>query len=196
MRYAEDHAGKTREKILRHAAADIRKHGPDGVSVARVMSAAGLTHGGFYAHFDSKDELVARAMEGMFDQARRRFEKATDGLEGPAALAAFVDSYLTVSHRDHPERGCALAALAGDVPRLKGLVRRTYDIGFAGMVARVESHLPEEHEDRRALALSVISEMIGAVALSRALGDNETSEDLLAAARNAVKARAGLPGGA
>lgn len=195
MRYTEGHADQTRDRILRHAAADIRKHGPDAVSVSRVMSAAGLTHGGFYAHFPSKDDLVAQAMERMFEQAKRRFETVTEGLAGPAALAAFIDSYVSESHRDHPERGCPVAALAGDLPRMKGAMRRAYDKGFDGMVGRIERHLPEAMEgDRSALALSVISEMIGAVALSRAIADRATSERLLASTRASLKARAGLSG--
>ena len=193
MRYSETHAAETRQKVVKEAAAQIRRHGPDGVSVAKVMAAAGLTHGGFYAHFKSKDDLVVGALKSMFEQSRRRFEVVTEGLTGPAALAAFIDSYVTTTHRDHPERGCAIAVLSGDLARLKGAARKTYDAGVAALVARIENHLPDTVTgDRHALALSMISEMVGAVALSRALGDPAASVRLLDAARIAVKTRAGL----
>ncbi|BCW91165.1 hypothetical protein sos41_43450 [Alphaproteobacteria bacterium SO-S41] len=193
MRYSETRAAETREKVVKEAAAQIRKHGPDGVSVAKVMAAAGLTHGGFYAHFKSKDDLVVGALQSMFEQSRRRFAVVTDGLTGPAALAAFIDFYVTTTHRDHPERGCAIAVLNGDLARLEGTARDTYDAGFAAMVARIGKLLPAEIAgDREALALSMVSEMVGAVALSRALGDTAASIRLLDATRAAVKARAGL----
>ena len=193
MRYSETHAAETRQKVVREAAAQIRKHGPDGVSVAKVMAAAGLTHGGFYAHFKSKDDLVVGALQSMFEQARRRFETVTEGRTGPAALAAFIDFYVTTTHRDHPERGCAIAVLSGDLARLEGAARDTYDAGFNAMVARIEKLLPAGITDNPpTLALSLVSEMVGAVALSRALGDTASSVRLLNAARRAVKARAGL----
>ncbi len=194
MRYSESHAAETRVKVVREAAAQIRRNGPGNVSVAGVMSAAGLTHGGFYAHFRSKDDLVAGAMEAMFEQARDRFFKETQGREGSAALAAFIDYYVSPTHRDHPERGCPVTALANDLPRLRGKARKTYDAGVQRMIDRIAVLLPGNVLDRDALALSLVAEMVGAVALSRALSEPVLSDGILKTARQTLKARAGIEG--
>jgi len=121
MRYDAEHKERTHQRILAEAASAIRAEGPDRVGVAEVMAELGLTHGGFYAHFASKDELVSCAITYMFDRMIARFEPMTEGLPPAQALSVYIDSYLSVAHRDAPGRGCALAALAalsGDLPRL------------------------------------------------------------------------------
>src|SRR5687768_11600573 len=100
MRYDRDHKARTRQKVLAEAAAAIREMGPDRIGVARLMAAAGLTHGGFYAHFKSKDALVAEAITEMFEQGYQAFLLATSGVDPAAGLARFVDGYLSSRHRD------------------------------------------------------------------------------------------------
>ena len=117
MRYDTEHKARTRNAILVEAASAIRERGPEGVGVAEIMSATGLTHGGFYAHFKSKDELVACAITQMFDETRARFAKRTGDLPPADALTKYVDRYLSRAHRDQRSEGCALATLAGDLPR-------------------------------------------------------------------------------
>src|SRR3978361_1735054 len=108
MRYSDAHKEETRKKVLRAAAAAVRAKGPDGVGVAEIMAEAGLTHGGFYAHFPNKEALVARSMEEAFGPSRRRFARMTEGMSSTEALEAFVDAYVSADHRNNPQRGCPI----------------------------------------------------------------------------------------
>ena len=194
MRYSETHKEETRRKVLRAAAAAVRAKGPDGVGVAEIMAEAGLTHGGFYAHFPNKEALVAAAIEEAFGQSRRRFARMTEGMDNAAALAAFVDAYVSTDHCDNPQRGCPISALSNDLPRQGPLVRAAFDSGVENLIGRLEAWLPEQaREARRGLAASLMAEMAGAVALARAVSDPDVSARLLDASRSRIKARAGLP---
>jgi TetR/AcrR family transcriptional repressor of nem operon len=194
MRYSDTHKEETRRKVLRAAAAAVRAKGPDGVGVAEVMAEAGLTHGGFYAHFPNKEALVAAAIEEAFGQSRRRFARMTEGMGREAAFAAFVDAYVSADHRDNPQRGCPISTLSNDLPRQGPLARAAFDAGVEGMIGRLEAWLPEQApEARRGLAASLMAEMAGAVALARAVSDPDLAARLLDASRSRIKARAGLP---
>src|SRR5204862_4389718 len=103
MRYSDTHKQETRKKVVRAAAAAVRKKGPDGVGVAEVMAEAGLTHGGFYAHFPNKEALVVAAIEEAFAQNGRRFNRLTEGMTARDALEAFVDAYVSTEHRVSPD---------------------------------------------------------------------------------------------
>lgn len=192
MRYDTDHKERTRQQILTEAAMAIRSKGPDRVGVAEVMGRLGLTHGGFYAHFDSKDDLIAEAITFMFDQTHARFVRKTEGREPAVGLERFIDDYLSVLHRDSPSSGCALAALSSDLPRLPEYARHRFMDGMnrlkralAGQLRKVDPTNTDE------TASSVLSELAGALALARAVTD-ATSEDILRASRNSVKARLGI----
>src|SRR5262245_56464481 len=130
MRYDAEHKERTRQRVLTEAAAAIRAHGPDGIGVAALMSKAGLTHGGFYAHFKSKDDLVAQAIGQMFEEARERFHVNTDDPDPAAALCKYIDIYVSSRHRDSPERGCPLPALSGDLARMSAPARKRFTAGF------------------------------------------------------------------
>src|SRR5262245_31906728 len=118
MRYDSEHKERTRQRVLTEAAAAIRAHGPDGIGVAGLMAKAGLTHGGFYAHFKSKDDLVAQAISHMFEESRQRFLTHTDHADPAVALSRYIDMYVSERHRDTPEHGCPLPALSGDLARM------------------------------------------------------------------------------
>ncbi len=189
-----DRKADTRRRVVKAAAAAIRERGPEAVGVAAVMKDVGLTHGGFYAHFASKDELTAAAVDDMLSGGRGRFETITAGLSGPAALGAFVDNYVSARHRDGPRHGCPLALLASDIARQPAAVREVFDAGYRRLVARIASHLPADVRPSPELAArSALAEMAGAVALSRAVADPAESDALLAVTREAVKARLGAP---
>lgn len=190
MRYSETHKEETRRKVLKAAATAVRAKGPDGVGVAEIMAHAGLTHGGFYAHFPNKEALVAAAITEAFDQSGRRFARLTEGMSGPEALSAFVDIYVTREHRDHPERGCPIAALSSELPRQSAAVRSAYERGVLNLIGRVARWLPDE---RKAHAASLVAEMAGSVVVSRAISDPEAAERLLADARRNLKLRMGIP---
>jgi TetR/AcrR family transcriptional repressor of nem operon len=196
VRYSETHKEETRRKVVRAAAAAIRARGPDGVGVAEVMAVAGLTHGGFYAHFPNKEALVAAAVEEAFGQSRRRFARVTEGMSREAALATFIDAYVSLDHRNNPQRGCPISTLANDLPRQGPMVRSAFDAGVEGLIGRLEGWLAEQEPSaRRGLASTLMAEMAGAVALSRAVSDEALAEQLLDASRGRVKSRAGLAQG-
>jgi len=192
MRYSDTHKEETRKKVVMAAAKAVRAKGPEGVGVAEIMAEAGLTHGGFYAHFPNKEALVVAALEEAFGQSSRRFGKMTEGLPPAEALAAFVDLYVTPEHRAHPERGCPIAGLSSELPRQGAPVREAYERGVRGLVGRITNWLPESAEDRESLAASILAEMAGTVALSRAISDHAEAARLLAAARTRIKTRMGI----
>jgi len=190
MRYDSDHKGETRQRVLKEAAREIRAKGPGGVAVASIMARAGLTHGGFYAHFESKDALIAAAIETMFESAARRFEAASVHQDPRAALRAYVDFYLSPGHRDARAHGCPLPALSGDLARLDPEARVRFGQGVAALTGRLADRLGQLGVgDPEAAGSSMLAEMVGAVALSRAVADPAQSDAILARARASVIAR-------
>ena len=192
MRYPDSHKEETRAKLVKAAAAAVRAKGPDGVGVAEIMKEVGLTHGGFYAHFPSKEALVAAAIGEAFDQGRRRFGRLTADLTGLEAFGAFVDSYVSMDHRAFPERGCPVATIASDLPRQGAAVREVFDAGVSSLIARVADWLPGDAEAREGLASSLVAEMAGVVGLSRAVSDDAMAARFLEQSRRRIRARAGL----
>ncbi len=193
MRYADSHKEETRKKVVKAAAAAVRAKGPDGVGVAEIMKEVGLTHGGFYAHFPSKEALVAAAIGEAFDQGRRRFGRITGDKAGLDAFAVFLDSYVSMDHRAYPERGCPIATIASDLPRQGPAVREVFDAGVTGLINRVAAWLPgEDAQERQGLAGSLVAEMAGAVSLSRAVSDETMARRFLEQSRKRIAARAGV----
>jgi len=185
---------QTRERILRAAARAIRKYGYEGVGVADVMKDAGLTHGGFYAHFDSRDALLAAAAEkaGLesAESLSRALAKATPGDE----LMAIVDMYLADSHVTAAEQGlgCAIAAAGTEVPRQCPEVRRAVTRRIKELIGLIEQQLPEwgksaAHEK----AMSVVATRSGALLLARAVDDPQLSKGIRKSARELVRGAAG-----
>jgi TetR/AcrR family transcriptional repressor of nem operon len=186
VRYAADHKRETRDRVLVEAAKQIRAHGPLGVGVADIMKRAGLTHGGFYAHFKSKDALVAAAIGKMFEGARVRWERSAD-------LGSYIDWYLSAEHRDARETGCPVAALASDLPRLPAACRAAYGDGARSLTERIAGELRElGHREADILAASAIAELVGALSLARVEPDEARSDAILAASRRSLRARLGL----
>src|SRR5712672_826218 len=137
MRYDSEHKERTRQRVLSEAAAAIRTHGPDGIGVAALMSKAGLTHGGFYAHFKSKDDLVAQAISRMFEDSKAMFLRSTEGREPTEGLARFLDYYLSPRPRDEATRGCPLPRLSGELARLPIPARERFAAGAARLTGQI-----------------------------------------------------------
>ncbi len=193
MRYDADHKLKTRQRVLKEAAKAIREEGPERVAVAAVMAKAGLTHGGFYAHFKSKDELIAAAIGEMFEDARSRFARSTEGYSPAEGMIRYIDFYLSPYHRDSRATGCPITALAADLARLEGAVRDQYGQGVARLTDRLAGQLALlGQDDPAALAHSVVAELVGALSLARATPDAEQSNRILAVSRASLKQRLGL----
>ena len=193
MRYNADHRERTRTRVLAEAARMLRVDGPHRLGVADVMSRAGLTHGGFYQHFRSKEDLVAAALNVAFDEAKATFDRAVGEREPRAALAAYIESYLSLAHRNGPDRGCPLPALAADVPRMSEDLRIRYVAGMRRLAARLRSLLEAAGvAEAEMQAASVTSELVGAISLARALSDEQEAALLLRQSREALTARLGL----
>lgn len=193
MRYSADHKQKTKERVLTEAARELRAQGPHQIGVAAVMAKAGLTQGGFYAHFASKDDLVAQTIDHMFGESAARWAQETEGLPAKSALGAYVDFYLSEAHRDARSAGCPLPFLSSDLPRLTDAARERFAAGVGRLRARLAEQLAElGREDPETDASSMLSELVGALSLARAEPDRQASDAILDRSRRAVKRRFGL----
>lgn len=180
MKVSREAAARTRERILDAAGQLFRENGFDGVGVADIMKQAGLTHGGFYGHFASKDDLVAAVCNEM--SARRADVWGT--ADGPARLRSFLEGYLSATHRDQPGDGCGLAALGADVAREPLPARAAFTEALRARLARLTTMIPgRSAAARRRKALATLAGIVGALTLSRAVTDPALSDELLAAAR-------------
>jgi len=194
MRYDTEHKQRTREKVLKAAAKAIRAQGPHRVGVAAVMSKAGLTHGGFYAHFESKDDLVAAAIGQMFEEARSNWARLTQEKQPAAALAAYIDFYLSTAHRDAVSAGCPIPILAPESRRLAKPSRDQFAAGVARLKERLRAQLELlEVPDAQDEASSMLAELIGALALARAEPDTQRSNAILDVSKRRLKTRFALP---
>ncbi len=193
MRYDAEHKARTREKVLKAAARAIRTEGPHKVGVAEVMAAAGLTHGGFYAHFPSKDALVAASIGEMFRESSTRFGAETDGLTPAQGLSRYVDFYLSARHRDARGAGCPLPYLSADAPRLPAVAQAAFADGVERLRVKLAAALAKlPSPDPEADAASMLSELVGALSLARADPDMARSDAVLARSRAAIKRRFAL----
>src|SRR3954463_8999940 len=129
MRYAKTHKQETKDRVVKIAAKMLREKGPDGVGVAEVMREADLTHGGFYAHFPSKDAFLTESLNEILAQAAEKKRLLTEGLAPHAALDAYIDYYVSPAHRDHPGNGCPMVALNSELPRQSKKFRNAFDAG-------------------------------------------------------------------
>ena len=194
MRYDGEWKERTRQRVLEEAAKAIRLEGARAIGVAGVMARAGLTHGGFYAHFESKDALVAATIDLMIQQVSGRFRKVTGELAPDAALRAYVEFYLSARHRDSTTTTCPLPLVAAEVPRLGGASQHRYAEGVAALTGALAG-LVAAHglAEPQSVASSIVAELIGAMALARGVGDRAQSDAILAQSRQSILARLHLP---
>src|SRR5438128_3097031 len=149
MRYSRRHKEETHNRLLKKAAEEFRRNGVQGTGIAPLMGRLGLTHGGFYAHFDSKNELIAEATGPMFEDAlSRRMLAAAEAAPKGKAVRAIVTHYLSPEHRDSCE-GCALAGLAGEMARQPEPVRNAYMSALNHRLKRIAALLPGDDEKSR-----------------------------------------------
>ena len=175
---------ETHRRIVEAAAAALRERGVSGIGVAELMREAGLTHGGFYAHFKSKDELVAEALAHTSAASRAAMAETAAGAPPGEALLAVADAYLTSRHREHPERGCAIAALAGEILRQDGAARQRLSANIGALLARLATYAPAAGEDeRRRQATGTFAAMLGGLILARGVGDPNEADRILAEVR-------------
>jgi len=177
------------DRILDIAAARIRRDGIDRLAVAELMKEAGLTHGGFYRHFDSREHLVAEAAQRALSKGSA-WTMAAAKLGGQRGFTALVDGYLSAWHRDHPEAGCGVAGVAVDVARTGGPERGSYTRQVRVCLAVLADLI--DNPDRQAgerEAVLTLSALVGAISMARAVDDPELSEQILTNAAAALKER-------
>ena len=180
MRYGKDQKQATRRRIVEAAGRRFKQDGIDGAGVAAVMTDAGLTNGAFYAHFASKEDLVANVLA---DQLRNQRQSLNSEPSDRAGLEAFVRSYLSPHHRDQCADGCPSAALLDEVARRPAATRQVFTDELMGVIDDIASRLdPTDVEVARKDALTVFGLMVGTLQLARALTDRELSDQLLARA--------------
>lgn len=184
----------THDRIVDTAAAALRGTGFHGVGVADVMRQAGLTHGGFYAHFPSRDVLLAEALERAGEDSGMRLRQAIEKgqARGLSAFRSLVESYLSERHLKSPEAGCPVAALASEMPRQAECVRDAGAQGVRTLVAAVEAVLPAQAPQETAAI--VAGQLVGALQLARAVGDNAQGRRQLAASRRFLLEQFDSPG--
>jgi len=183
---------ETRERILRVAARAIRKHGYEGVGVADVMKEAGLTHGGFYAHFESRDALLAAAADQEGVESTEYLTRAIAAAKPGQELSALVDAYLSDGHVAAPEQGCAVAAAGSEVPRQEAQVRRAASRRIKDFIGLIERQSPEWGKSAaHDKAMGIAATLVGSVVLARAVDDPQLSKQIRKAARELIRASAG-----
>jgi TetR/AcrR family transcriptional repressor of nem operon len=182
-RSAADKA-ETHERIIERASRAFREYG-SGVGIGEVMKELGLTHGGFYRHFQSKDDLLVEAIARSLDEVAERFDKIAQSAAPGKQLEAIITAYLSAEHLRHPETWCALATLAPDIGRQPVAVRKRVDGALQRYMGRMSKYMPGASEDeRRRNFVILFSGMSGAMALTRACGDKAMRERVLGTTRD------------
>jgi TetR/AcrR family transcriptional repressor of nem operon len=176
-RYGKEHKQATRQRIIETAGRRLKRDGIDGSGVATLMADAGLTNGAFYAHFASKEDLVATAVAG---QLREQRESLTAVAPGRAGVEQYVRAYLSAGHRDNPGDGCPSAALLDEIGRCTDATRQAYTDGLLAVIDDVAARLaPHNPQSARVKTLSVFAQMAGTLQLSRALADRQLADEVL-----------------
>jgi TetR/AcrR family transcriptional repressor of nem operon len=184
MRYGPGHKQSTHARILAAAEALFRKHGFEGASVERVMRAAGLTVGGFYAHFTTKEALLAEALRNFLQQRRVRWVAGLEELRGREWLSHFVRRYLNRQRRDDMESGCIMPSLLSDLTRASPEVQALFAEEMDALARKAEEHLDDEPGvTARQKAVATLALCFGAMTLARATASQPFSDEVLQAAR-------------
>ena len=188
MGYSQDQKIKTHQRIVRTASKRIREKGLEGVAIGDLMKEAGLTVGGFYKHFDSRDDLVLEALRAATGPWEKQFLAAEAG-GPPVTYESLIDAYLNETHRDHPGNGCPMSALACDVARGGKQIRSLLTEWVKSSVELIANLLPQDDSASRSKAILTVSALIGAVELARAVSDQALSDEILEMTRELLKLR-------
>ena len=191
MRYSKEHKQETHARIVKKASVRLREKGAHGIGVADLMKDAGLTHGGFYAHFDSREALVIEAFGYAMDRSTARWRKLAEQTPPEKRLATIVESYLTPTHRDDPGHGCAIPALSAEIARENPKTRKAFAAKLEQMIEMIAQQMPDlPRKTARKQAMASLATMMGTLVLARVAGSGEFSDDILGAGREAVLERA------
>jgi TetR/AcrR family transcriptional regulator, transcriptional repressor for nem operon len=185
MRYDADHKARTHRRIVQNASRQLRSKGLNGPAVTTLMNAAGLTHGGFYRHFGSRDDLVAEAIEESLRELRDRLINAAKQVDPAEGWKAMVRSYLSLELCDHPDEGCPIAALAPDMARTRPAVKKRIAAAILKLRQEVMPFMPgRDAEEKAANFLAIFSSMVGAIAIARTMPDPAVRQRILNTVRD------------
>src|SRR5882757_11305931 len=192
MRYSKEHKQETHARIVKKASVRLREKGAHGIGVADLMKEAGLTHGGFYAHFDSREALVIEAFAYAMDRGTERWRKLAEATPPEKRLATIVGSYLTPLHRDDPGNGCAIPTLGAEIARESPKTRKAFAAKLEQMIDMLADQILDvPRKTARKQAMAALATMMGTLVLSRIAGNGEFSDEILGAGRDTVLGRAG-----
>jgi TetR/AcrR family transcriptional repressor of nem operon len=187
MRYSKEHKLETHARIVKKASVRLREKGAHGIGVADLMKDAGLTHGGFYAHFDSREALVIEAFAYAMDRGTERWRKLAEQTPAEQRFATIVDSYLTPLHRDDPGHGCAIPTLGAEIARESPKTRKAFAAKIEQMIEMLADQIPDvPREVARKQAMAAIATMMGTLVMARVAGNGELSDEIMGAGRDAV----------
>ncbi len=189
MRYSKEHKVETHARIVKKASVRLREKGAHGIGVADLMKEAGLTHGGFYSHFESREALVIEAFTFAMNRSIENWRKVADEKPPAQRLETVISKYLTPLHRDAPGRGCALPSLGADIARESPKTRKAFAAKLDGMIELLAENFAESSpKTARTQAMALLSTMVGSLLMARIAGTGEMSDAILSAGRDAALA--------
>lgn len=189
MRRSREAKAETHDAIVDKASRLFRERGVEGTSVGDVMAQAGLTHGGFYRHFENKDALVSATIRAAFDGVAEALQARAEGVGMENAVADYLDFYLSAEHLAHPGLGCPAPTLAGEIARGAEALKTEFGAGFDRVARILAQGLPGSETSRRNLALRELAMRVGAVLIARASNPEIATEVLKACQASAEVAR-------
>jgi TetR/AcrR family transcriptional repressor of nem operon len=186
MKVSREQAAENRQRVVETAARLFREKGFDGIGVADLMKTAGLTHGGFYGQFSSKEDLAAQACARALADSEKKWERLTSD-KGKDPLKALAASYLSARHRDDAGNGCAFVALGAEAPRWGRAVRCVFTEALLARIKRLIQYVPGQSEKaRRERAIATMASLVGGLVLARAVHDPRLSDEILKAVKTSI----------
>ncbi|MGY8661191.1 TetR/AcrR family transcriptional regulator [Bradyrhizobium sp. UFLA05-109] len=185
MRYSREHKQETHDRIVKKASVRLREKGAHGIGVADLMKEAGLTHGGFYAHFDSREALVIEAFAYAMDRSMDHWRKMTGEVAPEKRLTLIAESYLSALHRDDPGHGCSIPALGAEIARESPKTRKAFAGKLDEMIEMLADHVTGvPRKAARKQAIATLATMAGTMLLARIAGSSELSDEVLKAGKD------------
>ncbi|WP_298242619.1 TetR/AcrR family transcriptional regulator [uncultured Bradyrhizobium sp.] len=187
MRYSREHKQETHDRIVRKASVRLREKGAHGIGVADLMKEAGLTHGGFYAHFDSREALVIEAFGYAMDRSMEHWRKITGEAAPDKRLTLIAEAYLSALHRDNPGHGCSIPALGAEIARESPKTRKAFAGKLDEMIELMADYIPNlPRKAARKQAIATLAAMAGTMLLARIAGSSELSDEVLKAGKDSA----------
>ena len=187
MRYSKEHKQETHARIVRKASVRLREKGAHGIGVADLMKEAGLTHGGFYAHFDSREALVIEAFAYAMDRSMEHWRKITGEASPEKRLELIAEAYLSALHRDNPGHGCSIPSLGAEIARESPKTRKAFAGKLDEMIEMMTDYIPNlPRKAARKQAIATLATMAGTMLLARIAGASELSDEVLKAGKDSA----------